>query len=419
MTFALISAADSNIGKIRSSNQDSGYAGYQLFFVADGMGGHAGGDIASAITAQRMAQLDAEYASADDAGAAILASMLETNQLLTETVGSHTELAGMGTTFSSVLFVGSKAVVSHIGDSRVYLSRGGETVQVTHDHTFVQRLVEMGRITAEEALTHPRRNVLLRVIGDSNEPPQLDFQVLETQPGDRWMMCSDGLNGYVSDTIIGRNMQSEQNPAEVVEVLIGEALEAGAPDNVTCVVVDVVPEVLRSEIERTPKFVGSAANDVVIQESKGKSIVGLFNPKLLTEALTSDSLDRQFISESSEAFIKIQNETQRSLRFRKLRQLAMIVVIIGAVVLAGWGAYQYTQTKYYVSESGGHIAIYKGIREELAGFKFSQVYEETEVLVSELPDYQQQLVKNAIYATDLQDAYRILQRLRTSVIVEQ
>lgn len=419
MTFALISAADSNIGKIRSSNQDSGYAGYQLFFVADGMGGHAGGDIASAITAQRMAQLDAEYASADDAGAAILASMLETNQLLTETVGSHTELAGMGTTFSSVLFVGSKAVVSHIGDSRVYLSRGGETVQVTHDHTFVQRLVEMGRITAEEALTHPRRNVLLRVIGDSNEPPQLDFQVLETQPGDRWMMCSDGLNGYVSDTIIGRNMQSEQTPAEVVEVLIGEALEAGAPDNVTCVVVDVVPEVLRSEIERTPKFVGSAANDVVIQESKGKSIVGLFNPKLLTEALTSDSLDRQFISESSEAFIKIQNETQRSLRFRKLRQLAMIVVIIGAVVLAGWGAYQYTQTKYYVSESGGHIAIYKGIREELAGFKFSQVYEETEVLVSELPDYQQQLVKNAIYATDLQDAYRILQRLRTSVIVEQ
>lgn len=419
MTFALISAADSNIGKIRSSNQDSGYAGYQLFFVADGMGGHAGGDIASAITAQRMAQLDAEYASADDAGAAILASMLETNQLLTETVAGHSELAGMGTTFSSVVFVGSKALVSHIGDSRVYLSRGGETVQVTHDHTFVQRLVEMGRITAEEALTHPRRNVLLRVIGDSNEPPQLDFQVLDTQPGDRWMMCSDGLNGYVSDTIIGRNMQSEQTPAEVVEVLIGEALEAGAPDNVTCVVVDVVPEALRSEIERTPKFVGSAANDVVIQESKGKSIVGLFNPKLLTEAMTADALDRQFISESSEAFLKIQNETQKSLRFRRLRQLAMIVVIIGSVVLAGWGAYQYTQTKYYVSESGGHVAIYKGIREELAGFKFSQVYEETDVLVSELPDYQQQLVENAIYATDLQDAYRILQRLRASVVVEQ
>lgn len=419
MTFALISAADSNIGKIRSSNQDSGYAGYQLFFVADGMGGHAGGDIASAITAQRMAQLDAEYASADDAGAAILASMLETNQLLTETVANHSELAGMGTTFSSVVFVGSKAVVSHIGDSRVYLSRGGETVQVTHDHTFVQRLVEMGRITAEEALTHPRRNVLLRVIGDSNEPPQLDFQVLETQPGDRWMMCSDGLNGYVSDAIIGRNMQSEQTPAEVVEVLIGEALEAGAPDNVTCVVVDVVPEALRAEIERTPKFVGSSANDVVIQESKGKSIVGLFNPKLLTDAITGDSLDRQFISESSEAFLKIQNETQKSLRFRKLRQLAMIVAIIGAVLLAGWGAYSYTQTKYYVSESGGNIAIYKGIKEELAGFKFSEVYEETDVPVAALPEYQQQLVENAIYATDLQDAYRILQRLRASVTVEQ
>jgi protein phosphatase len=145
----------------------------------------------------------------------------------------------------------------------------------------------------------------------------------------------------------------------------------------------------------------------------------LFNPKLLTDAITGDSLDRQFISESSEAFLKIQNETQKSLRFRKLRQLAMIVAIIGAVVLAGWGAYSYTQTKYYVSESGGHIAIYKGIKEELAGFKFSEVYEETDVPVAALPEYQQQLVENAIYATDLQDAYRILQRLRASVTVEQ
>ena len=120
MGARLLSAAGSHIGRVRASNQDSGYAGTHLFMVADGMGGHAGGDIASAITAQRMAQLDAEYASADDAGAAILASMLETNQLLTETVANHTELAGMGTTFSSVLFVGSKAVVSHkIGRAHV------------------------------------------------------------------------------------------------------------------------------------------------------------------------------------------------------------------------------------------------------------------------------------------------------------
>lgn len=418
MSFALLSAADSNIGKIRSSNQDSGYAGYQLFFVADGMGGHAGGDIASAITAQRMAQLDAEYASVDDAGAAILASMLETNQLLTNTVANHSELSGMGTTFSSVVFVENRAVVSHIGDSRVYLTRDGQTVQVTKDHTFVQRLVDLGKITEDEALVHPRRNVLLRVIGDTNEPPQLDFQVLETKPGDRWMMCSDGLNGYVSDAIIGRNLQSEQTPEEVIEVLIGEALEAGAPDNVTCVVVDVVPTALRSAIERTPKFVGSASNDVIIQESKGKSIVGLLNSRVM-DALSADSLDREFISESSDEFLRIQNETKRSIRFRKIRQLAMVFAILGLITLAGWGAYSYTQTRFYVSESNGYVAIYKGIREELVGIKFSSVYEQTTLMTATLPDYQKQLIDNGIYATNLEDAYRILQRLKASVAIEQ
>lgn len=415
MSIALISAADSNIGRVRASNQDSGYAGYQMFFVADGMGGHAGGDIASALTAQRIAQMDATYVSPDDAGAAMLASLLETNQILGETVANHPELAGMGTTFSGVVFVEDKALVCHIGDSRVYLCRDGQTIQVTKDHTFVQRLVEMGRITEEEALTHPRRNVLLRVIGDSNEPPQLDFEVLQARPGDRWMMCSDGLNGYVSDAIIHNNLASAQNCEEVVELLIGEALEAGAPDNVTVVVVDTVPAELKQMIEVQPKFVGSAANDVVIQESKGKSFVGLLNTKIFTDLLGSESQDREFIPETGDYFNEIINETQRSIKFRRLRQIAMIFVLSGLVVLAGWGAYSYTQTRYYVSDYQGSVAIYKGIHEELFGFKFSNVYEKTSVTLNQLPSYQQGLVQQSIYATNLEDAYRILGRLKAAV----
>lgn len=405
MSIALISAADSNIGKVRSSNQDSGYAGYRMFFVADGMGGHAGGDIASAITAQRMAQMDAEYATPDDAGASVLARILETNQLLTETVATHEHLSGMGTTFSGVVFVEDKAVLAHIGDSRIYLCRDGETVQVTTDHTFVQRLVEMGRITEAEALVHPRRNVLLRVIGDSNEPPQLDFKVLVTKPGDRWMMCSDGLNGYVSDSIIHMNLSSEQTPEEVVEVLIGEALEAGAPDNVTVVVVDTVPAELGSVIERHAKFVGSAVNDVVVQDVKPK-------------AKGKDNQDRQFISESGEDFNRIINETERKVQFRKLRQIAMVFSITTLVVLAGWFGYSYTQTKYYVGTADGQVSIYKGIREELLGFKFSEVYKTTDLNLNSLPLYQQQLVSKTIYATDIADAYRIIDRLKASVPVE-
>jgi serine/threonine protein phosphatase PrpC len=405
VAIALISSADSNVGRVRASNQDSGYAGYRMFFVADGMGGHAGGDIASAITAQRMAQMDAQYATPDDAGASILARMLETNELLTQTVSNHEELAGMGTTFSGVIFVEDQAVIAHIGDSRVYFCRDGKTVQVTIDHTFVQRLVELGRITEEEALVHPRRNVLLRVIGDTNEPPQLDFQVLTTKPGDRWMMCSDGLNGYVSDSIIHMNLSSEQTPDEVVEVLIGEALMAGAPDNVTVVLVDVVPAGLGVAIEATPKFVGSATNDVVIQDERLKK-------------KGNESQDRQYIPDSGEDYDRILRETQRRVAFRRLRRFAMILALVGGVFLSAWLGYSYTQTKFYVGQADGQVSIYKGIREELLGFKFSSVYQRIPLSINELPDYQKALVNNTIYATDLEDAIRIVDRLKASVVVE-
>ena len=405
MAIALITSADSNVGRVRASNQDSGYAGYRMFFVADGMGGHAGGDIASAITAQRMAQMDAQYATPDDAGASILARMLETNELLTQTVSNHEELTGMGTTFSGVIFVEDQAVIAHIGDSRVYFCRDGKTVQVTIDHTFVQRLVELGRITEEEALVHPRRNVLLRVIGDTNEPPQLDFQVLTTKPGDRWMMCSDGLNGYVSDSIIHMNLSSEQTPDEVVEVLIGEALMAGAPDNVTVVLVDVVPAGLGVAIEATPKFVGSATNDVVIQDERLKK-------------KGNESQDRQYIPDSGEDYDRILRETQRRVAFRRLRRIALILAVVGGVFLSAWLGYSYTQTKFYVGQADGQVSIYKGIREELLGFKFSSVYQRIPLSINELPDYQKALVNNTIYATDLEDAIRIVDRLKASVVVE-
>ncbi|MFZ9744857.1 MAG: PP2C family protein-serine/threonine phosphatase, partial [Aquiluna sp.] len=166
MSLKVISHATSDIGKHRSSNQDSGYAGYQLYFVADGMGGHAGGDIASAIASQRIALTDARYDSIDEAIETIKSGILEANSMLAATVAEHPELEGMGTTFSGILVQGNQILTAHIGDSRIYLVRDGEVRQVSTDHTFVQRLVEMGRITPEEALVHPRRSVLMRVLGD-------------------------------------------------------------------------------------------------------------------------------------------------------------------------------------------------------------------------------------------------------------
>jgi len=165
------SAAVSHVGKIRSNNQDSGYSGAHLFLVADGMGGHAGGDVASAIAAKRVAEADTDYATAEEAEFALQSALISANSLLAETVFEHSELTGMGTTVSGILRVGDKVAMAHIGDSRIYLFRDDKLTQISADHTFVQRLVDSGRITPEEAAVHPRRSVLMRVLGDVDAAP--------------------------------------------------------------------------------------------------------------------------------------------------------------------------------------------------------------------------------------------------------
>jgi protein phosphatase len=407
MSIRLVSAAASHLGRVRSSNQDSGYSGYQLFFVADGMGGHAGGEFASALSSQRIAQIDANYATPDDAGAAMLNVILEANKSLSETVSSHPELAGMGTTFSGVMFVGEKAVIGHIGDSRIYRFRNGEFTQITKDHTFVQRLVDLGRITPEEALIHPRRNVIMRVLGDTGEVPEIDFQVLDVAPGDRWLLCSDGLCGYVSDEIVGLNLGSSESAEEITDVLIGEALEAGAPDNVTIVVVDVLAGTSDAASELVAKYVGAAENEIVIQERKGRKSLGLLNPRLF-DIFKGSQESTDFQPESEELLNKFQRETRKKLRWRRIRQLAIFVILIGGLGVGVYFGYQYTQTKFYVAESNGHIAIFKGIREQLGPLKFSSVYSETAYLVADLPDYQRSEVENSIFATSVADANRII-----------
>ena len=408
MAIKLVSAAASDVGRVRSANQDSGYSGYQLFFVADGMGGHAGGEFASALAAQRIAQIDAIYATPDDAGAAMLNVILEANQALNDTVANHPELAGMGTTFSGVMFVNEQAVIGHIGDSRVYLFRDGELRQLTKDHTFVQRLVDLGRITPEEALVHPRRNVIMRVLGDTNEVPQLDAEVLDVRPGDRWLLCSDGLCGYVSDEIVAQNLGSNESASEVTEVLVGEALEAGAPDNVTVVVVDILPSTPDAAVEVEAKYVGAAENEIVIEERKGRKSLGLLNPRVLVDMFRTTDKSTDFQPESDELLDKFQRETVKKLRWRKVRQLATIFLLAAGVGAGVYFGYEYTQTKYYVAESNGKIAIFKGIREELGPIKFSRVVEETKYVVAELPEYQRGQIEASVFATSLEDAERII-----------
>lgn len=246
-------AARSDVGRIRAKNDDSAYVGRYLAVVADGMGGHAGGDVASAATVLDMLHLDkGDYAG--DAGT-ILADEIQTaNSLLSELVHINPKLAGMGTTVTALLLAEGKLHFAHIGDSRAYRLRDGEFEQVSVDHTFVQRLIDEGRLRPEEAETHPHKNVLMRVLGDVDASPELDLDTLEVKPGERWLLCSDGLN-YVAGHVVERTVRETKDLRECVETLVDLTLENGAPDNVTVVMVEIV--------EETRDDVSTAAVDVV------------------------------------------------------------------------------------------------------------------------------------------------------------
>ncbi|MEX2441938.1 MAG: protein phosphatase 2C domain-containing protein, partial [Pontimonas sp.] len=174
MVTPVLSAASSHVGKVRASNQDSGSVGNHLFVVADGMGGHAGGDVASAIAVKHLVGIDHAFDNTDDAREELYRGILGAGAKLTQAVAEHPELTGMGTTVSAMVRVGLQMVIAHIGDSRIYRLRDGTLEQITADHTFVQRLVDTGRITAEEAAVHPRRSVLMRVLGDVDVNPEID-----------------------------------------------------------------------------------------------------------------------------------------------------------------------------------------------------------------------------------------------------
>lgn len=415
MAIKTISYAASDIGKHRSSNQDSGYSGYQLFFVADGMGGHAGGDIASAITSQRVALTDSKYDTVEEAIESLKAGVIEANSMLTGTVVEHPELQGMGTTFSGLLVHGSQIITAHIGDSRIYRMRSGQVEQITKDHTFVQKLVDLGRITEEEALVHPRRSVLMRVLGDVQGDPELDIALYDALPGDRWMVCSDGLSGVVPDDVMANILASSVPTEEAAELLVGEALEHGAPDNVTVVITDIVRPTVQAEFEPGAHFVGSADHEVIIEERKGGKILRLFNPMSLLELLQSPEDPAKYAPESEELLEKILAETQRKLRWRGVRMILGWLLFAGILVGLGFGAYQYTQTRYYVDVLDGQVTIYQGIREQLGPWKFSSPYFVSEINLEDLSQFQQTLIERSISAESLEEAQRILDQLRQTI----
>ena len=403
-------AAVSHTGKIRSNNQDSGYAGHELFVVADGMGGHAGGDVASAIAVNRIREADAEYETASEAEFALQSALIAANSLLAETVFEHPELTGMGTTVSALMRVGDEVAIAHIGDSRIYLFRDGELSQVSVDHTFVQRLVDSGRITEEEAMVHPRRSVLMRVLGDVDASPEIDTLILATRPGDRWLICSDGLSGVVKNDDLLAALASKDAPKQVADRLVKQSLDAGAPDNVTVVILDI-GDVSRGDIVKDPVTVGSASAPLQFGEPKPTTRAARL-PTLRLHPVRPATGPTHFEPESDDYLDELIEEDERRVRRRRLTWMIGLAMLVVAIVLAVLFGYQWTQSRYFVGASpAGKIAIYQGVQQNLGPIVLSHVYEETDVPVKSLPQYDKQLVQQTINADDLAAARAIVDQL--------
>lgn len=255
MSLVLRYAARSDVGRVRAKNDDSAYVGRHLAVLADGMGGHVGGDVASASTVLDLAPLDT--VGYEDPATVLPDEIQNANLILNELVHANPKLAGMGTTCTACLLAGTTLHVAHIGDSRAYRLADGEFTQVTRDHTFVQKLVDEGRLEAGEAPFHPNKNVLMRVLGDVDASPELDVFEVPVAPGERWLLCSDGLTDVVSPERIHEALRDTESLNAVVDHLVDMTLKGGAPDNVTIVVFEIaegteeelapIPEVHLSE----------------------------------------------------------------------------------------------------------------------------------------------------------------------------
>lgn len=380
MPLAFHYAARSDVGLVRANNEDSGYAGPHLLAMADGMGGHAGGDVASSIIIGALADLDDEALSGAEATDGLLERIRAANALLGQRVEDDPSLAGMGTTLIALLRARDKLVLTHIGDSRAFLVRGGTVTQITKDHSFVQNLVDEGRITAEEAQAHPSRSLVTRVLtGQPDEEP--DVVVRQAIVGDRYLLASDGLTDYVGRETIDDVLTSTTSPAECCERLVQLALRAGAPDNVTVVIGDIVDLRTGPVPQDVPTVVGSAA-----VTRKGT------RPIPVTPAEKAAALTKEATGATERDDVELAEEGPTSRTARLLRLVGAVVAI--AVVLAGglYAGWLWTQSQYWVGVDEDRVVLHRGIDVALGPIRLSEVTRRTTIAPGDLPDiYQAQL----------------------------
>ena len=388
MTISLRYTAMSDVGLIRRTNQDAGYASANLLVLADGMGGAAGGDIASSVVVAHLADID-DVHQAEDLLPLLSTTLEEAHAELIARSEEKAELAGLGTTCIAILRASNKLGMVHVGDSRAYLLRKGTLTQVTRDHTLVQYLLDTGEITEEEAEHHPKRNVIMRNIGDTPEPLEVDESVREAVVGDRWLLSSDGLFGVVSDESIEKTLNDYADLDKCAQKLVDLALAGGAPDNVTVVLADVVKDDPAPTLK--PTIVGSAAIDGRKPTRGGTSAAG----KLAGLRRRSEEPEDEEVPSKPSNWARI----------------SAVVALVALLVGGGTGAYAWSQTQYYVAPADGNVAIYKGLPTALGPLKFSSMYELSEVDIDTLSRVAQDRLEEPITRGSLAEARKVVEDL--------
>jgi len=394
VSLVLRYAARSDVGLIRTNNEDAVYAGPRLLAVADGMGGHAAGDVASAVTIATLAPLDDDDPPADLLGA-LEHAIRQANEHLRQMMDADAELDGMGTTLTALLWSGSRLGLAHIGDSRAYLLRDGELTQITADHTLVQRYVDEGQLDAADIPTHPQRSVILRVL-NGRPDDTADLSIREVREGDRYLLCSDGLSGVVSNDTLRETLQVAE-PQDAVDALVALALRGGAPDNVTCIVCDVVDA--GEPIPAEPIVGGSVADGADVRLAEPNTAAG--------RAAALRGHRRVPVRHRAD------DDTPRRRWRGPVLVLALLVVVAGALFGGTWW---YSQHQYYVGSDGNDVVVYQGIKGSILGINFSSPIEDTHIPMSSLPAFQRDTIVNGVTAHTRAAADRIVAQLRDSTV---
>jgi serine/threonine protein phosphatase PrpC len=391
MTLQLSYVAYSDIGLMRKNNQDSGYASPHLLLVADGMGGAAAGDLASAVAIDTIRKVESPTAGEDMLQRLALA-IEQANGKIAELVESDLSLEGMGTTVTGGMFDGTSLGLAHIGDSRAYLFRHGHLERLTHDHTWVQSLVDDGKISETEAAMHPHRSLLLKVLNGqpTNDP---DLAMVEVLPGDRLMFCSDGVCGLIDDDAIEAALRlPDLNDA--AERLIAEALHQGGIDNITVIIADVVES-------------GGSDDVIVLGAASAQRIPADGLPHI--DSTEQDDPEETLVTNLADLDPSLADDEERyspqAPHRRRLGRPLIGLLVLLIVAVAGLGVvYGWTRTQYFVGADQEKVAIFQGLPDGLPGLSLSRVYEVQQLAVHELPPFYQEQVRANIGVSSLDSA---------------